>query len=1187
VRHTLLCLAVAAGIPFTATAAMAVPGPAGAATATASAAAVTAAQPAAAPQQLLLMNGDRAQVRTGADGQVNGGLVRPAGSGLAGSAMSLALGGHRYEIPFAALPYLGRGLDPRLFDLGALLAEEKDGRLPVRVGYARAVPLLPGVTITRSGGGVAAGYLTASSAKVFAAALDRQFAADHARGSYGTDGMFAGGVSLTLAGGGPEPVVRPAYQLHTLTVTGTNLAGKPDTGDLVLLMNVDNTNLFNPGMNLGVGAGRNFFYKGETKFSVPAGHYFAFGLFAFPFSRSQALLHVVVLPQFTVAGDSTTVAMAARAATSKITMVTPRAATPLATGFGLVRAGARGPLFSLDFSTRGTPLWVSPTTARPTVGTLGSFANQVLVAPKGHRGVPYSYELSYPGPSGYIPRQRYQVRPADLATVHERFYQSFESSGTWEMLGGFTKAPASNPFIGFVDPADIEQKAPGRRTVYVGGAGAGPMAWGSQYSETVGFINSGAETFREGSQVTDNWGAYPLHPAPNTELHPLQKQRFGFTQVSAARESNTLWVDVTPFSDNQAGHLSSGLLPRKGIKFTGNYAIFQNGRQVAGGAVGFVPLQGLAVQMRAPLSRAPATVRVVLHTARTGSQAGFATASRTVWAWRSTYQPRATLPGSWTCHAPEKQEGFRFTSHCAIQPMMTLAYHLAKLGLNETAPPGRQVLGVSVGHIQLVKAIRITRATVRVSFDGGKKWHDAAVRNLGRGRYHAIYNAPAGSDVMLRVSAKDAAGGRITETITHAYRVGGSGSRSLVGASRPAMASGAAALSSGAVSSPALSSPARSSGVPTSRAACPAVRAGRARCLVEFLTRPGVSQELAGPSAALAAAAPSGWGAKSIESAYKLPVSQGSGQIVAVVDAFNTPGLAGYMNTYRAQYGLPACTISSGCLREVNQKGQASPLPASGARTGWDLETTLDVDMVSAACPRCKILLVEANDDALPSLAAAEDTAARLGAQVISNSYGAREGGYPMTLTSAYDHPGHTIVVSSGDSGFTAASFPANLASVTAVGGTVLARASNARGWREKVWNLDGGAGGSGCSAYVTKPAWQTGTACRMRTTADVSAVAWNVAIYNKLWGGWLAVGGTSAAAPLVAGVYALAGNATTIHPSYPYLHRAALFDVTTGNNDLIEGSGGAVCGYTYLCVAKKGYDAPTGLGTPDGTGSF
>jgi subtilisin family serine protease len=226
--------------------------------------------------------------------------------------------------------------------------------------------------------------------------------------------------------------------------------------------------------------------------------------------------------------------------------------------------------------------------------------------------------------------------------------------------------------------------------------------------------------------------------------------------------------------------------------------------------------------------------------------------------------------------------------------------------------------------------------------------------------------------------------------------------------------------------------------------------------------------------------------------------------------------------------------------------------------------------MISVACPHCRILVVEANDDSDVNLAATENTAARLGAQVISNSYGGRETGFALEEARAYQHPGHTIVVSSGDLGYTAANFPADLASVTAVGGTQLARAHNKRGWRERVWNNDLlGAGSSGCSAYVRKPARQHDRHCPMRTVADVSAVAADVPIYNKYWGGWITVAGTSVAAPLIAGIYALAGNAAKIRPGYLYQHSTALFDITTGNNGFLIPAEPA-CGGDYLSASPR-----------------
>ena len=372
----------------------------------------------------------------------------------------------------------------------------------------------------------------------------------------------------------------------------------------------------------------------------------------------------------------------------------------------------------------------------------------------------------------------------------------------------------------------------------------------------------------------------------------------------------------------------------------------------------------------------------------------------------------------------------------------------------------------------------------------------------------------------------------------------------------------------------------------TLRPACPTAPFGDARCLVLYRPQTSVNRAIAEGLTGLGAR-PKGWGPRQLERAYRLPVSRRSHATVAVSIAFDTPNLAHYLSFYRAQFGLPACTVRSGCFRKVNENGKARPLPFSGVHTGWDLEATLDVSMISTACPHCRILVVEANSPTFADLAKTEDTAARLGAQVISNSYGVRENGFALQYAKAYHHPGHVITVSSGDFGFTAASFPADLRGITAVGGTVLSRAHNRRGWAEKVWNGRSGAGGSGCSAYVAKPSWQRDRACPGRTVADVAAVASNIPIYNKNWGGWVTVGGTSVSAPLVAGIYGLAGNASTIKPGFEYRHRAALFDVIHGNNAWFIPQPKVVCGDSYVCVAKPGYDAPTGLGTPDGIGAF
>jgi subtilase family serine protease len=283
---------------------------------------------------------------------------------------------------------------------------------------------------------------------------------------------------------------------------------------------------------------------------------------------------------------------------------------------------------------------------------------------------------------------------------------------------------------------------------------------------------------------------------------------------------------------------------------------------------------------------------------------------------------------------------------------------------------------------------------------------------------------------------------------------------------------------------------------------------------------------------------------------------------------------------YRAQFGLPACTTANGCFRKVGQNGGA--VPASDQ--GWGEEISLDLDMASAICPTCHILLVEATTSSIANLGAAVNFAAsQPGVVAISNSYGGSEYSAETTdSTRFFNHPGKAITVSSGDGSF-GVEFPAASQFVTAVGGTTLTRNTSARGFTETVWS----GAGSGCSRFIAKPTWQHDTGCTRRTVADVSAVAnpsTGVSVYDTFLPagqqGWLVFGGTSVSSPIIAGVYALAGNATTVNAgSFSYAHTASLFDVTSGNNGR--------CTPAYLCTGEVGYDGPTGNGTPNGTGAF
>ena len=343
---------------------------------------------------------------------------------------------------------------------------------------------------------------------------------------------------------------------------------------------------------------------------------------------------------------------------------------------------------------------------------------------------------------------------------------------------------------------------------------------------------------------------------------------------------------------------------------------------------------------------------------------------------------------------------------------------------------------------------------------------------------------------------------------------------------------------------------------------------------------------------------PSGYIPSQLQDAYQLPsATSGSRMVVAVVTPFDYPNAETDLCVYRSQFGLAACNSTDGCFTEVNQAGQASPLP--GENASWGLNTAEQLDMISATCPNCRIILVETNNAAIANVGAGIDTAISMGADIVTTSVIQPEIAADTTSDTTYfDHPGVVITAPAGGSGYQVG-YPATSPDVVAVGGTTLTQAgvggcaTSARGWCETTWNDSAesslsGATGSGCSAYEPKPSWQTDTGCAFRTDNDLSADAdpnTGVAVYDSGeddWQGGTGAGGTAVAAAIVAGAYALDGQSSGSPASYPYLHGTAdsVNDITTGN-DLPPGG---TCSPAYLCTAGPGYDGPTGLGSPAGT---
>jgi subtilase family serine protease len=314
-----------------------------------------------------------------------------------------------------------------------------------------------------------------------------------------------------------------------------------------------------------------------------------------------------------------------------------------------------------------------------------------------------------------------------------------------------------------------------------------------------------------------------------------------------------------------------------------------------------------------------------------------------------------------------------------------------------------------------------------------------------------------------------------------------------------------------------------------------------------------------------------GYTPSQLRSAYKIEETGKPSTIMAIVDAYGYPNAEADLAVYRSEFGLPPCTTANGCFKKLNQTGLEKSYPVTNS--GWDVEQALDVDMASAMCPRCTIYLIQAKTASFQNLGTAVNEAAKLGAHVISNSYGADETAAMKSFAPYYDHPGIAITVANGDDGYGVES-PADMNTVIAVGGTRLNTDDTPRGWTESVWS----GSGSGCSTVFAKAAWQKKTGCSMRIVGDTAAVAdpdTGVAIYDAGWG---IVGGTSVATPLVGGIFAVTDGIVNAASSI-YAHPADLYPVTTGSD--------GTCSPAYLCNGEVGYNAPTGLGTPRGTGAF
>jgi hypothetical protein len=547
---------------------------------------------------------------------------------------------------------------------------------------------------------------------------------------------------------------------YTVTVVGTTIAGRAAGGlyDTAFLFNADDSAKFD-----NIVTSIKTYRHGVAKFQVPAGHYWAVGDFTKLLPKQKSWdEYLDVLPQFTVSGN-TTIHLNARAATSPIEATVARPAVTGYLTFQIIRSAAAGQPVSLGWAlTNNGPkspaptLYVSPTSKRPTVGKLATVTSEQLGSKAFTVNSRYLYYLASHS-SGTIPPQQHVIDQAALATVRLRYYSDPSSIG---VSGTFPWFPV-NQVCSLGGAVFGGMRFPVAQTEYL--QAGGPLSWQTQFIQNFNLDTSGgqigpSQAYLPGERQTQNFGAYPLHPAPNVRLSDVPGQPP--VQVSAGRAGNSLRLAMTAFSDSVPGHTGQGTFPP--VKTAASYQIDQNGTKIAGGTVPhfFGPFAAAA-----KLSPAPSTIRFTLNAAESARLSPLSTASHTVWTWRSARAAGARLPTGWTC-----LPGGAASRACAVQPMMTLRYGVVGLGLDGSTAPGQQVVTLQVGHLQLARAAAITSAAVSVSFDGGSTWRPARVTGRG-GSYAAVFRAPAGARVTLRAHASDAAGGSVAETITNAYQV--------------------------------------------------------------------------------------------------------------------------------------------------------------------------------------------------------------------------------------------------------------------------------------------------------------------------------------------------------------------------------------------------------------------------------
>ncbi|MCL2552528.1 MAG: hypothetical protein FWE75_10355 [Actinomycetia bacterium] len=691
-------------------------------------------------------------------------LLQPAGPGDDGVvSWQLGAGADHYVVPIDALPFLGKGLDASLFDVTALARDARSAggaaqtrtqnpvaarldarpgaRIPVTLAFtAGTTPTAPpGVTLTSVTGSSAQGYLDPGSGASFARALRQRIGADVAAGRKpGSTPLFGGLTSLAVAGAATAATVTPHYPLHILQLTATDALGAPADGDAIVL---NNDAIAREAADVPI-------VGGVGRVAVPAGDYTVATIFpAWDAEGSLTDLREVTQLDVTVPDTgAAAVDLDARTATASVSLHTPRPSTREVTALDVERfdATARS-AFGLGVETWSDAAFAVSPAAAPSVGRVQFRARFDTVATDPADA--YRYDLAFS--ADHIDAdQAYSADPRLLATVHHRFSADPAADPGASLLAG----PFDSGYLSGTEEVSgyTFLTLPQRLTEYVQTYPG--STWSESVSDSTGMVHGEPRAFAGGATYDIDWLHGPL--APTLGVHHTDEYDYTCLMCTAGPVA---LLGYETLGDSTPDHLGFSFLPPA-------LTVYVNGQLAAENDYPSAVLTGVPT--------GAATYRVVLTT-DSGGDPGVSQSTHTVTDLTvhspAVPDPGSTLPPSQACGgAPDG-------TPCQILPALNLSYDLATDPTNTSSSPV-QAMAVTVGHLSYDgrgSTAPITSLAVRVSFDGGTTWHRAAVSGA-HGHYAALWDNPAsaaGTSPMLQVTAKDALGGSVTQTVTDAYTV--------------------------------------------------------------------------------------------------------------------------------------------------------------------------------------------------------------------------------------------------------------------------------------------------------------------------------------------------------------------------------------------------------------------------------